>query len=67
MTLPLCAAQWSGVLHQAFNESFDEYGPRMALLLPMKLVNIGNVNLGGINAASWGTNVQMFANSGDLG
>eukprot|EP00973_Karenia_brevis_P043415 6017597-Karenia_brevis.AAC.1 len=42
MTLPLCAAQWSEIVHRAFNEIFDEYGPRMALLFPMKLVNIGN-------------------------
>eukprot|EP00973_Karenia_brevis_P016917 2319667-Karenia_brevis.AAC.1 len=39
----------------------------MAILFPMKLVNIGNVNLGGINSVSWGTNVQMFANSGEIG
>eukprot|EP00973_Karenia_brevis_P060880 8466822-Karenia_brevis.AAC.1 len=39
----------------------------MALLFPMKLVNIGDVSLGGINSASWGTNVQMFATAGDVG
>eukprot|EP00973_Karenia_brevis_P033777 4659911-Karenia_brevis.AAC.1 len=39
----------------------------MALILPMKLVNIGDVNLGGINSASWGTNVQMFATAGQVG
>eukprot|EP00973_Karenia_brevis_P076794 10666216-Karenia_brevis.AAC.1 len=65
MSLPAVPKQWSPVVHQAYNEILDEYGPRMALIFPMKLVNIGDSNLGGINSASWGTNIQMFATAGN--
>eukprot|EP00973_Karenia_brevis_P003123 430090-Karenia_brevis.AAC.1 len=32
----------------------------------MKLVNIGDTNLGGIHSRSWGTNVQMFHTAGQI-
>eukprot|EP00973_Karenia_brevis_P076140 10575401-Karenia_brevis.AAC.1 len=45
------------VVHQAWEEIFDEYGTKMALILSWKLVNLGNINLGGLDKPTWGTNV----------
>eukprot|EP00973_Karenia_brevis_P095481 12427530-Karenia_brevis.AAC.1 len=66
MTLPLAPDEWADLYHRAWTEIFDEYGPKMALIMPMKLVNIGDTNLGGINSRSWGTNVQMFHTAGQI-